>query len=112
MLGYWPGKPTTDRRCVREILRRETIDIKKICDTLRSGLVPDNWKIVVIHSKERKLKIASRLFAMLTLELRLYFCVTEQNISTFIFRYFPQQTMTLSESDLTKRLLMISLNSL
>jgi hypothetical protein len=73
---------------VREILKRETVDIKKICDTVRSGLVPENWKIVLVHSKERELKMAPRLFAMLTLEIRLYFCVTEQNISSFIFRYF------------------------
>jgi hypothetical protein len=24
-LGYWPGKPSTDRRCVREPLRRENV---------------------------------------------------------------------------------------
>jgi hypothetical protein len=54
------------------------------------------------------MKMAPRLFAMMTLEMRIYFCVTEQNISNFIFKYFPQQTMTLDEADLSKRLLMIS----
>jgi hypothetical protein len=107
-LGYWPGKPRTDRRCVGELLQQEILDIKSICEKIQLGLTPENWKIVIIHAKEREMKIAPRLFAMMTLEMRLYFCVTEQNISKFIFKYFPQQTMTLDESDLTKRLLMIS----
>jgi hypothetical protein len=54
-LGYQAGKPSTDRRCVREILQRETVDVKQICDIIRSGLIPDNWKIVLVHSKEREL---------------------------------------------------------
>lgn len=107
-LGYQPGQPRTSRRCVRELLRRETIDIKEICDIIQLGLTPDNWKIVVVHAKEREMKLAPRLFAMMTLEMRLYFCVTEQNLSKYIFSYFPQQTMTLDEADLSKRLLMIS----
>lgn len=111
-LGYWPGKPRTDRRCVRELLRRETLDIKEICNIIQLGLVPENWKVIIIHSKEREMKIAPRLFAMMTLEMRLYFCVTEQNISKYIFKYFPQQTMTLDESDLSKRLLMSHAQSL
>lgn len=53
------------------------------------------------------MKLAPRLFAMMTFEMRVYFCVTEQNISRLIFKYFPQQTMTLDKADLTKQLLML-----
>jgi hypothetical protein len=80
-LKYTPPRPSTERRCVRELLSRETLDIKDICDTITLGLKPDKWKILILHAKERELKIAPRLFAMMTLEMRLYFCVTEQNIS-------------------------------
>lgn len=50
------------------------------------------------------MKQEPRLFAMMVLEMRLYFCVTEANLSHTIFKYFPQQTMTLGETELTKRL--------
>jgi hypothetical protein len=101
--GYWTGKPTTGR-CVREFLRREMLDIKSICDTIRLRMTPENWKIVIIHAKE--ITIYPRLFAMMGLEMRLYFYVTEQNISHFIFMYFPR--LAVNESELTKRLLSIS----
>jgi hypothetical protein len=43
------------------------------------------------------------MFAMMVFEMRVYFCVTEANISNTIFKYF-QQTMTLDESELIRRL--------
>jgi hypothetical protein len=63
--------------------------------------------LYISHYKEREIKTAPRHFAIKTLEMRLHFCVTEANISNFIFKYFPQLTMT-DESDLTKRLPYIS----
>uniref|UniRef100_A0AB38ZJM8 RNA-directed RNA polymerase L n=1 Tax=Crocidura lasiura lispivirus 2 TaxID=3139472 RepID=A0AB38ZJM8_9MONO len=104
VLGYDPGKPTTSRRVLLEMLRQPSIDIKKICDNIMKRDVPDNWKIVLLHSKEREMKTQPRMFAMLVLEMRIYFCVTEANIAKKIFPYFPQQTMTMTESELTKRL--------
>ena len=68
--GRWPGKPRTDRRCVRELLRRETLDIKEICNIIQLGLVPENWEVIIIHSKESEMKIAPRLFPTMTLEMR------------------------------------------
>jgi hypothetical protein len=49
--------------------------------------VPKDWKIVLIHSKEREIKTAPRLFDMMPLEMHMYFCVTESNISN-IFPFF------------------------
>lgn len=54
------------------------------------------------------MKIDSRLFAMKFLEMRLYFCMTEANITKHIMPYFPQQTMPLSENDLAHRLLFLT----
>jgi hypothetical protein len=107
-LHYKPQPGKTDRRVLNEILSRNEIDVKSICDRIQWDLIQDEWKIVIIHAKERDLKIAPRLFAMMVLEMRIYFCVTEANISKTIFPYFPQQTMTLDEADLSKRLLLIA----
>ncbi|QMP82349.1 RNA-dependent RNA polymerase [Isopteran arli-related virus OKIAV103] len=103
-LGYKPSMSTTDRRVLKEALKRPTVDIKAICNLVQKNRIPKEWKIIIVHAKERELKIAPRLFAMMTFEMRLYYSVTEANIAEFIFKYFPQQTMTLDEADLSKRL--------
>lgn len=72
---------------------------------------PTEWDILLVHAKEREMKLDPRLFAMITLEARLYFCVTEANIAKHMMPYFPQQTMTLSEIDLTHRLLNLTQES-
>lgn len=66
------------------------------------------WLIVGLHSKERELKIKFRLFSMLCLEIRLFFNMTEKNISDRIFPYIPYQTMTWNDSDLQKAMLDLS----
>nr|QBP37026.1 putative polyprotein [Lampyris noctiluca rhabdo-like virus 1] len=104
ILGYNPGRPTSSRRVLLELLRKKEIDIKAICQKIMCRDIPESWKIVLLHSKEREMKLEPRLFAMFVLEMRLYYCVTESNLSRTIFKYFPQQTMTLSEIELTKRL--------
>uniref|UniRef100_A0AAT9JA31 RNA-directed RNA polymerase L n=1 Tax=Macrotermes bellicosus lispivirus 1 TaxID=3133480 RepID=A0AAT9JA31_9MONO len=107
-LKYKPKRPKSDRRVLRETLKRETIDVKSICDKFQTGSIPLDWKIIIVHAKERELKIAPRLFAMMTFEARMYYSVTEANIRDHIFKYFPQQTMTLDEADLSKRLLTLT----
>lgn len=72
---------------------------------IQSGDIPEEWLVVGLHAKERELKIKARLFAMLVLEMRLYFAMTEKNIAEKIFPYIPFQTMEWSDSDLVKVLL-------
>jgi len=95
---------TTTKRVLTEVLNREEIDVKKICTKIMHRDVPENWKIVKLSSKERELNVVPRLFAMMTLEMRLYFCATEDNLSRKIFQYYPQQSMTSSEAKLAHRL--------
>lgn len=107
-LKWNPEKPTTQRRVLLETLNRRVLDIKSICDKIMNREIPDAWKIILVHAKEREMKIAPRLFAMMVLEMRLYFCVTEGNLADTMFKYFPQQSMTLDESELAKRIYSLS----
>jgi hypothetical protein len=107
-LGYSPGRASTSRRVLEEVLNRETINVRRICELVQLRLIPQDWLIIMIHAKERELKEAPRMFAMMVFEMRAYFCVTESNIAKIIFSYFPQQTMTLDEAELAKRLLFLS----
>lgn len=102
------GRMKEHRRVLLEILSRKEIDLKVILDRIQNRDIPDDWLTVGLHSKERELKIGSRMFAMLVLEMRLYFCATESNIAQNIFKYMPCQTMTWSEADLMKHLHEIS----
>jgi len=59
-----------------------------------------------VHSKESKIMIKSRLFAMMTLEMRMYFVATEKNLANGLLKYLPTtHTMTWSEAELSKYLL-------
>ncbi len=111
VLGYRPPKPTESRRVVMEILRREDLDVNDILRKIQSRRVPDDWKVIGLHSKEREIKIEPRMFIMMVLEMRLYFCVTEMNLADQVFKYFPQQTMTSDETSLTNRLISLTTRS-
>lgn len=105
-----PENVEESRRVLVEVLRRENIDCKKIREIIQSGNIPQSWLVVGLHSKERELKIKARLFAMLCLEIRLYFNMTEKNISEKIFPLIPYQTMTWTDAELNK--VMLNLSSL
>jgi hypothetical protein len=45
-LGYNPGRPTTSRRVLEEVLRRDTVDVKGICEQIQTG--QNFWWIFVL----------------------------------------------------------------
>lgn len=106
--GVPTSKPTTTRRVLSEIMERERLSVKEICQLIQRGEIPSSWWIIKLSPKEREVNIKPRLFAMMVLEMRLYFCVTESNISKRVFKYFPQQSMTLDEEKLSRRLINMS----
>lgn len=61
----------------------------------------DHW---ITLKSERELKIQSRLFPMMVLEMRLCFSVIETNISRHVPKYTPCLTMTWDETTLLKHL--------
>lgn len=108
LLGYTPPQHPESRRVILEILSRDHISIEEIANIIMRREVPEHWKVIGLHSKERELKIEPRLFVMMVLEMRLYFCSTEYNLAEKILPYFPQQTMTYAEADLLTRVLQVT----
>ncbi|APG78697.1 RNA-dependent RNA polymerase [Hubei odonate virus 10] len=104
----WKTLTMENRRVLIDVLKNPEFSIRKIMETIMNDAVPSHWYIVGLHSKEREMKIESRLFAMMVLQMRLYFAVTEANISKNIFPYIPQQTMTMGEPELYNHLMSIS----
>jgi hypothetical protein len=74
ILAYKPSPATSDRRVLSEVLNKQTLDVKEIYDTVQQYKIPYGWLVIVTHAKETELKIIPRLFAMMTLEKRIYFC--------------------------------------
>lgn len=105
VLPYNPPMPTSSNRVLVELLGRETFNLHDICDTVSKRTVPDDWKVVTVSPKEREMKEDPRMFAMMVLEMRSFFVLLEHNITTGIFKYIPEQTMTLSRTELVSRLL-------
>lgn len=103
-----PKDFTYSRRTLINLLKRPEFSMKKIRQVIESGKIPKSWLIVALHSKERELRIHARLFAMMVLEMRMYFAVTEKNISDTLFKYVPTQTMTSSEAELNSKLLSLT----
>lgn len=100
-----PKNMKESRRTLLEILSRPSFDISEIRRIIENNEVPESWFVVGLHSKEREIKIKSRLFAMMVLEMRMYFACTEKNLANGIMKYMPTQTMTWSEAELTKYLM-------
>lgn len=96
---------TESRRVLLELLTRNDISCQTIRETIQNNTVPEKWFVIGLHSKERELKIKARLFAMMCIEMRLYFAMTEKNLADKVFPYIPYQTMTWTDAELTKVLL-------
>lgn len=106
--GIPTSKASTSRRVLTEILNRDTVNIKEICKLVQARAIPEDWYHIKLSPKERELNGKPRLFAMFVLEMRLLFCVLEGNIAKKLFKYYPQQSMNLSEDKLSRRVINMS----
>lgn len=87
------------------MLKRKDFSVKDIRKKIEANQILLEWFVVTLHSKEREIKNKSRLFAMMVLEMRMYFASTEKNLANGIMKYLPTQTMTWSEVELSNYLL-------
>jgi hypothetical protein len=99
-LNYRPPKPTTSTRVLEELITRPDLNLMEVVDRVSKREIPLDWKIVTVSPKEREMKREPRMFSMMVLEMRLFFVLTEHNIAEGIFKYLPEQTMTLSRAEL------------
>ncbi|AGN91191.1 L [Farmington virus] len=62
-------------------------------------------KLIGLTPKERELKLTPRMFSLMTFKFRTYQVLTESMVADEILPHFPQITMTMSNHELTKRLI-------
>ncbi|EME77063.1 uncharacterized protein MYCFIDRAFT_84735 [Pseudocercospora fijiensis CIRAD86] len=99
-LDYKPERPNTSSRVMEELISRPDLDLASIVEQVAKKDIPYKWRIVTVCPKEREMKLQPRMFSMMTLEMRLFFVLTEHNIAEGIFKSLPEQTMTLSRTEL------------
>jgi hypothetical protein len=98
-LSYTPQKATSSNRVLEQLLK-EDLDMKKVCDMVATNTIPFDWKVVTVHPKEREMKaFVARMFAIMVLAMRVFFCLLEMNLALKLFPFFPEQTMTMNQSE-------------
>lgn len=105
MYGVFPkGSPPTSKSAVVHYLSKERITVKEVIDSLQDMHIPLNWRAMIAVPKERELKNA-RFYGKMCFEMRLYQTATEKYIADHIFKYIKNQSMTMSEEQLTRTIL-------
>jgi hypothetical protein len=115
--GFWyGGNSSAYRRLLESLIKRREVDTYAIVERMRRGKFHPDERIIELTQKEREFKTSARCFAKLTFEVRLFFVLTEANLKRFMGGengddgYMPQQTMTMSNTKLRRRLYDLTAN--
>ncbi|APG78729.1 RNA-dependent RNA polymerase [Hubei rhabdo-like virus 7] len=101
---YIPPIEHSQRRVVMRYMEGTEKELEQIITDMDNGnynLARDG--IIMLCLKEREMKRIGRMFCKQTYSRRLAQTSMEKNINEKVFKYFPEQTMSQSELDLTKR---------
>lgn len=109
--GFWFTQESSGyRRLLEALIKKEDVDTVAIVNRMRRGNFYLDERVIELTQKEREFKTSARCFCKLTFEVRLFFVLTEANLKRFmggasgVDGYLPQQTMTMSNIELRRRL--------
>lgn len=100
--GKIPSSP--DRRLLCKYIFSQYQNIHDLLNEVATGGFTEEDLVIGVTPKERELKIAARCFSLMTMKCRQYIAATEKIISDFFLPYFPSVTMTMSGSELLRKL--------
>uniref|UniRef100_A0AB38ZJM5 RNA-directed RNA polymerase L n=1 Tax=Anourosorex squamipes rhabdovirus TaxID=3139458 RepID=A0AB38ZJM5_9RHAB len=104
--SYKKGKMPSflSRRVIMAWLQSNYTDAEEFLTQIDDdGFVSDDL-IIGVCPKEREMKIDPRLFAVMSLKLRLYFVLTESMLADYVLPLFPQITMIDDVLKLSKKI--------
>lgn len=91
-------------RLVMTMLEQEEVSVKSYYETTETaGEIPYEWRLAQLKAKERELKRDPRAYTILHPNVRHMASVAERNIGDMIFKYYEQQSMTLSGVELKEK---------
>lgn len=102
--SFWFGDNDETRRLLLKALQLESIDTYEIVERMRTGRFYADEYIVELTQKERELKPEARCFCKLPIKVRCFFTILEYNLGESFFPLFPQQTMSMSNTETKRRL--------
>jgi hypothetical protein len=104
---FYEGKGA--RRALRRLLLRviesPDIDTKKLISDFSEDIIDPDDLLILLYPKECEFKLAARMFCMLSLRLRLFFSIVQENVKDGIFKYLPYTSMVMSNAELQETLL-------
>nr|WOC29236.1 L protein [Himastelon rhabdovirus 1] len=84
---------TQDRKVLNTILRSSQLNVIDFLNKIDRDGLDDDDLVIGLRAKERELKRIGRFFALMTLNLRYYFVITEMLIAKHILPLFGSLTM-------------------
>jgi len=103
-LGADPPKCSTTKRAIGDMVRGHASTVGVLCQTLIFGSIACCHLGVGLVPKEREMKKESRLYCVLAYPVRVLCGHLEGLIKEYVFKYVPEQTMTMSGADVTRHL--------
>jgi len=105
-LDYKPPRPTTSKRALGEFISRQEFSVEAITKMVMDRTVPFKLKICATSPKEREMKpLDPRMFVKFPLDMRTFFNNVEKNTKQGVFKFLPEQTMTMDRQELIQRFL-------
>ncbi|UHM27674.1 MAG: RNA-dependent RNA polymerase [Fushun monolepta lauta xinmovirus 1] len=101
---YKPRLPPQETRVMLRYLKGYPGEVKEVIDEVESGQLDIENNIVFLTRKERELSEGGRVYCSQTYRQRLLQTACESNIKRFIYKYFPQQSMSDTELSLQKKI--------
>nr|WPV62759.1 MAG: RNA-dependent RNA polymerase [Wufeng shrew rhabdovirus 3] len=92
------------RRVIMAWLQSNYTDAEEFLQNIDINGFQDDDLIIGVCPKEREMKIDPRLFAVMSLKLRLYFVLTESLLAEYVLPLFPQITMIDDVLKLSKKI--------
>lgn len=98
------GIPYISRRVIMAWLKSNYTTAKLFLQQLQEEGFSSEDLIIGVCPKEREMKLQPRLFAVMTMKVRLYFVLTEALLAEHLLPLFPQVTMIDDAIKLTKKI--------
>ncbi|UXL90877.1 MAG: polymerase [Fuyun tick rhabdovirus] len=98
------GVPFVSRRVIMAWLKSNYTTAKAFLEELQERGFTKEDLIIGVCPKEREMKMEPRLFAVMTMKVRLYFVLTEALLADHLLPLFPQVTMIDDAIKLTKKI--------
>lgn len=92
------------RRGILRWMEGKSVNCREFLTRVSKEGLPENELLIGMYEKEREIKVAARMYSLMTETMRYYFVLTEGLIADHILPHFPEITMKDSLNVLLKKM--------